>query len=82
MKQEKQKINSNEYRQWDYCPRQWYLRQTLGRRNGNNSARRRGMKYHQNMAHGIKSVQIAQSRFRTAAIITGGVICLFLLVSL
>lgn len=72
--------NSNEFRQWDYCPRQWYLNKTQGKRRGN-SATRKGMDFHRNMSKGVKSVQTAQRVFKTAAIITGGVICIFLLAS-
>ena len=80
MTNNKRNANSNEFRQWDYCPRQWYLKKTLGKRCGN-SAIRKGVEFHRNMSKGVKSLQTAQRVFKAAAVITGGVICLFLLAS-
>ncbi len=72
--------NSSEFKQWDYCPRQWYLRRTLGKKHGTSAAARRGIDHHQKISKGVKEVQFAQGLFK-AALIAGGVICLLLLVS-
>ncbi len=75
MKQEKRKTNSNEYRQWDYCPRQWYLFKTTGRKI-RCQASKRGLEFHHRQAQSVQAVQNTQS-FLMKIIITGGIVCLF-----
>ncbi len=68
-------IRSSEIKQWDYCPRQWYLLRTTGRKI-NSQAAKRGLEYHNRQAKGVKAVQKTQS-FLIKSILTGGIICLF-----
>ena len=74
MKKNKPFISSNEFKQYDFCPKQWYLIKT-GKMNVNTSAARRGMDYHRKKSYGIKAVQKAQSKFKITAYI-GGIVCL------
>ena len=74
MKKNKPFISSNEFKQYNFCPKQWYLIKT-GKMNANTSAARRGMDYHRNKSYGIKAVQSAQSKFKTTVYI-GGIVCL------
>ena len=79
MKKGKRKTSSNEFRQWDFCPRQWYFIKTRWKKR-RNAAAQRGVEFHRNMSKGVKAVQKAQRLFKAAAI-TGGLICLLWLVS-
>ncbi len=74
MKKNNPFIRSSEIKQWDYCPRQWYLLRTTGRKI-NTQAAKRGLEYHQKEAKGVKAVQKTQSLLITS-ILTGGIICL------
>lgn len=79
MKKKNRETSSSEFRQWDFCPRQWFFIRTVGRKR-KNAASRKGMEFHRNMSGGVKEVQKAQRWFMAAAI-TGGIVCIFLLVS-
>jgi hypothetical protein len=74
MKKNKPFIGSNEFKQWDFCPRQWYLIKT-GKAKVITSASRRGISFHKNQSYGIKAVQQAQSKFKKTVLI-GGIVCL------
>jgi len=78
----KETIKASEFSTWEYCPRQWYLSKTIGRRI-NNSSSRRGVELHNIQSKAVKTVQNEQSRFITATTLTiGGIICiLFFLLS-
>jgi hypothetical protein len=67
---------ASEYSQWEYCPRQWYMSKTRGRKI-NTEASRRGVVYHNQMSQGVKSVQHDQSKF-LAALVIGGIACILL----
>ncbi len=77
----KPNINASEIKRWDYCPRQWYLQRTRGKRIVQNNASKRGLVYHQQQAGPVRQAQKTQSCIRKYAII-GGVACLFWLLSL
>jgi hypothetical protein len=68
-------IKASEYSQWEYCPRQWYLHKTKGRKS-NTEASRRGIAYHNNMSQGVKSVQHEQSNFIATLVIGGIIVCI------
>ena len=74
-------IKSSEFAQWEYCPRQWYLAKTLGRR-FNSGPSRKGMEMHEDQSHAVKNVQSAQTTFVKTTFAIGGVLCiLFYLLS-
>ena len=73
------KIRSNEIRQYCFCPRQWYLFRTTGKRVVC-AASRRGEEFHKKAAQPIKAIQRTQS-FMVALIIIGGIACIFWLFS-
>jgi CRISPR/Cas system-associated exonuclease Cas4 (RecB family) len=75
VKSNKHSISASELKQWDYCPRQWYLLKTTGSR-VNNRAVRLGREFHQKQAQGVKAVRNTQSLL-TKFILTGGIACLF-----
>ena len=75
MKNKKPFICSNEFKQWDFCPKQWYFIKTGKMRVTSSAASRKGIEFHKNQSYGIKAVQRAQSKFKTSVII-GGLVCL------
>ena len=75
----KPNIKSSEFKSWHYCPRQWYLQRTQ-KRKVCNSATRRGVKFHNHMSHDVKAVQKAQKGLQVI-LLTGGIVCIFLLLS-
>jgi hypothetical protein len=74
----KKTIKASEFSMWEYCPRQWYLHKTIGRRI-NDSFSRKGLESHNIQSQAVKAVQKEQSTFITATTVTiGGIICLYL----
>ena len=80
MNRNKPNINANEIKQWDFCPRQWYLIRTKGR-TWNDQPARRGQEFHQQHAVPVKQIQKTQS-FISKIVTIGGAACLFWLLSL
>ena len=81
----KPNINASELKQWDFCPKQWYLLRTGGRRRiqqqlCSNQASRRGQEFHQKKSGPVKQAQKTQSVISNFLTI-GGLACLFWLLS-
>ena len=76
----KPNINASEIKRWDYCPRQWYLQRTGGRKIKQSNAAQRGVVYHQQQAEPVRKAQKTQSCITKYAAI-GGMACLFWLLS-
>ncbi len=74
----KANISAGEIRQWCYCPRQWYLLRTGGRRLMT-PASRQGVAYHQKEAVKVKAVVRSQSALVTILILGGAACCIWLL---
>ena len=72
-------IRSSEMRSWSYCPRQWYLRRTTGRKISC-QASKRGLEFHNKQAQHVRAVRNTQS-ILTKTLMIGGIVCLFLLLS-
>jgi CRISPR/Cas system-associated exonuclease Cas4 (RecB family) len=68
-------IKASEFGQWEYCPRQWYLSKTMGKRISS-EASRRGVAYHNSKSEGVKSIQHDQTKFIYALVI-GGILCIY-----
>ncbi len=67
-------IRSSELAQWCFCPRQWYLFRTTGKK-PEGRAVTRGLIYHKGKAGNIQSIQRMQRALvMTAAL--GGIACL------
>ncbi len=75
MNKNKPFIGSNEFKQYDFCPRQWYFIKTGKMRVTSSAASRKGIAFHKNQSYGIKAVQRAQLKFKTTILI-GGLVCL------
>lgn len=73
-------IRASEIKQWAFCPRQWYLQRTTGRRSCGGPAARKGEEFHRNKARGVQEVRKAQSAL-TKALMIGGIVCLLWLFS-
>jgi len=67
-------IRASEIRQWCFCPRQWYLFRTTGRK-VMTAASMRGIDFHLKESHKVEAVQRTQWFF-TATLIMGGVACI------
>ncbi len=72
-------IRASELRQWDLCPRQWYLLRTTGRRI-RTQASLRGREFHRQQSVMVKEAQKSQSIAKTFFVI-GGIACLLWLLS-
>lgn len=72
-------IRASEIRQWCFCPRQWYLLRTTGRRVVT-AATKRGVDFHLKESRKVEAVQKMQLAF-VAYLIIGGIVCCILLLS-
>ena len=73
MKYHKPFIRASELKQWDYCPRQWYLVRTTSRRLHCQAAKR-GVEFHNRKLGAVQAIQKTQSHL-VKLLITGGIVC-------
>ena len=72
-------INASEIRQWCFCPRQWYLLRTTGRKVVT-FATKRGVDFHLKESRKVEAVKRMQLALGTTLII-GGIVCCILFLS-
>jgi hypothetical protein len=73
------RISSHEIKQWAFCPRQWYLLRTTGRR-VDNAFIRKGSSFHHAKARQIRKIKIMQN-ILVSLVVIGAALCLFFLLS-
>jgi hypothetical protein len=72
-------IRASELSQWCFCPRQWYLFRTTGRKVMTPSSKR-GIDFHVKESQKVEAVKSTQWVFATILII-GGMACIIWLLS-
>lgn len=70
-------IKSSELKQFEFCPREWFLLRDRGIK-VNNIHTKGGQDFHHQQAIGIRSIKKTQNRL-VFLLVTGGALCLLLL---
>ena len=74
MKKQKD-ISPTWIRQWCFCPRQWFLFRTTGRKVDVTPESKRGVEFHLNESRKVEAVRRTQTALKVT-ILAGGVLCM------
>ena len=74
-------IRASEMQSWSFCPKQWYLCRTTGKK-PDSPAIQKGKAYHVQESKSVRNVQRTQKSIVKYALIGGAIACLLWYLSL